>query len=77
VEPGGKGINVARVLSAHGVATQAVFPAGGPEGDALVAMLAHDIAVRSVAIAEPLRVNVAVVEPGGKGDEGQRRGPGG
>jgi 1-phosphofructokinase len=65
VEPGGKGINVARVLSAHGVATQAVFPAGGADGDALVAMLAHDISVRCVAIGSPLRVNVAVVEPGG------------
>ena len=66
VEPGGKGINVARVLAANGVATQAVFPVGGAEGDALVAMLAHDIPVRSVAITAPLRVNVAVVGPGGQ-----------
>lgn len=65
VEPGGKGINVARVLAANGVATQAIFPAGGAEGDALVAMLAQDIRVRAVAIAAPLRVNVAVLEPGG------------
>lgn len=75
VEPGGKGINVARVLRAHGLATEAVFPAGGAEGDALVAMLRHDIAVRCVAIAAPLRVNVAVVEPGGRVTKLNEEGP--
>ncbi|MEA2147458.1 MAG: 1-phosphofructokinase, partial [Solirubrobacteraceae bacterium] len=65
VEPGGKGINVARMLAANGVVTEAVFPAGGAEGEALVAMLAHELRARPVAIGAPLRVNVAVVEPGG------------
>jgi 1-phosphofructokinase len=75
VEPGGKGINVARVLSARGVATEAVFPAGGAEGDALVAMLTPEIPVRCVAIAAPLRVNVAVVEPGGRVTKLNEEGP--
>jgi 1-phosphofructokinase len=75
VEPGGKGINVARVLSAHAVATQAVFPAGGAEGEALVAMLSHEIPVRCVAIGAPLRVNVAVVEPGGRVTKLNEEGP--
>ena len=75
VEPGGKGINVARVLSAHGVASQAVFPAGGAEGEALVAMLSHEIPVRCVAIGAPLRVNVAVVEPGGRVTKLNEEGP--
>ena len=75
VEPGGKGINVARTLAANGVETQAIFPAGGPEGDALVAMLAQDIPVRSVTIAAPLRVNVAVVEPGGRVTKLNEEGP--
>jgi 1-phosphofructokinase len=75
LEPGGKGINVARVLSAHGIETQAVFPAGGAEGDALVAMLTADIAVRCVAIAAPVRVNVAVVEPGGRVTKLNEEGP--
>jgi 1-phosphofructokinase len=75
VEPGGKGINVARVLRMHGVATEAVFPAGGAEGDALVAMLAPEIPVRCVAIGAPLRVNVAVVEPGGQVTKLNEEGP--
>jgi 1-phosphofructokinase len=75
VEPGGKGINVARVLAAHGVATQAVFPAGSAEGEALVAMLAHDIESKLVTIATPLRVNVAIVEPGGQVTKFNEEGP--
>jgi hypothetical protein len=75
VEPGGKGINVARMLAAHGVAPRAVFPAGGLEGEALVAMLAHDFPTRAVVIVEPLRVNVAVVEPGGRVTKLNEEGP--
>jgi 1-phosphofructokinase len=75
VEPGGKGINVARVLAANAVATQAVFPVGGADGDAFVAMLARDIPVRSVAISAALRVNVAVVEPGGQVTKLNEEGP--
>jgi 1-phosphofructokinase len=76
VEPGGKGINVARVLAAHGIATEAVFPAGGEEGVALVSMLAgQEFAVRAVAITAPLRVNVAVIEPGGTVTKLNEQGP--
>jgi len=67
VEPGGKGINVARVLASHGVHTAAVFPSGGSEGDLLLALLRkQEIQVRAVAIAAPLRTNIAIVEPGGE-----------
>jgi len=76
VEPGGKGINVARVLAAHEIPTQAVFPAGGSEGDALVAMLAdRGIEVTAVPIAAPVRVNLAVVEPGGQVTKLNEEGP--
>jgi 1-phosphofructokinase len=66
---------VARVLRANGLETEAVFPAGGAEGDALVAMLRHDIRVRCVPIGAPLRVNVAVVEPGGRVTKLNEEGP--
>jgi 1-phosphofructokinase len=31
LHPGGKGINVSRALAAHGVASRAVMPSGGPD----------------------------------------------
>lgn len=75
VEPGGKGINVARMLAANGVRTQAVFPAGGADGEAFLAMLAQEFSTRPVSIAEPLRVNIAVVEPGGRVTKLNEEGP--
>jgi 1-phosphofructokinase len=75
VEPGGKGINVARMLAANDVSTQAVFPAGGADGEALVAILAHEFPARAVPIAQPMRVNIAVVEPGGRVTKLNEEGP--
>jgi 6-phosphofructokinase 2 len=40
--PGGGGINVARVLHRFGVATRAIFPAGGLAGASLVGALARE-----------------------------------
>lgn len=64
VEPGGKGINVARALTLAGVATQAVLPAG--DGDPLVgALRALDVPFTCVAITEPVRTNFAITESDG------------
>jgi 6-phosphofructokinase 2 len=41
-EPGGGGINVARVLHRFGAAVRAIFPSGGVAGASLVAGLAHE-----------------------------------
>lgn len=63
VHPGGKGINVSRVLSRHGVPTRAVLPVGGPDGVELTELLrsiaidAHVVPVRGAT-----RTNVAVVD---------------
>lgn len=66
VDPGGKGINVSRALSVHGLKTRAVVALGGPEGDHLEALLAAvGIEVLPVRIAGAIRSNVAVVEPDG------------
>lgn len=66
VEPGGKGVNVARALLANGSPVRAVLPIGGPEGDHLAALLeALGLDVRTVPIAAPIRSNVSVVEPNG------------
>jgi 1-phosphofructokinase len=65
-EPGGKGINVARALRAAGVATTAVVPAGGAEGEQLLAELRDlGLDVVPVPITGSTRANVSVVERDG------------
>ncbi|MFR9727659.1 1-phosphofructokinase family hexose kinase [Saccharopolyspora sp. MS10] len=64
VDPGGKGINVARALALHGVAVRAVVAAGGIEGEQLVALLAGiSVDVVRVPAVGPVRINMSVVEP--------------
>ena len=64
VDPGGKGINVARALALHGVAVRAVVAAGGIEGEQLVALLAGiGVDVVRVPAIGPVRINMSVVEP--------------
>jgi 1-phosphofructokinase len=66
VDPGGKGINVARALVANGQAARAVFPSGGAEGRQLTDLLAAaGIDVASVPISHPVRSNISVLEPDG------------
>lgn len=65
-DPGGKGVNVARALVAHGSEALAVLPAGGSIGKALVAQLADaGVQVEPVAIAGATRTNITVAEPDG------------
>jgi 1-phosphofructokinase len=66
VDPGGKGVNLARALAANGRKTCAVLPAGGWEGEQLAALLApQDVAVVLVPVTGSVRANVSVVEPDG------------
>lgn len=76
VDPGGKGVNVSRALTANGTATVAVLPLGGPEG-ALMGQLLTDAGVRHVGVrvAGNLRMNVAVVEPDGTTTKVNEPGP--
>jgi len=66
VDPGGKGINVARALHAFGHRVRAVLPSGGHEGDHLVALI-EDAGLDPVVVPVdgPVRENVAIVEPDG------------
>ena len=65
-DPGGKGVNVTRFLTAHGTQSVAVLPVGGPMGHALTTALdeAH-IPYRAIPITGRTRANVTVVEPDG------------
>lgn len=66
VDPGGKGVNVSRVLSAAGYATTAVLPLGGFSGMLLSGLLGRQgIEVASVPVGGETRVNVSVVEADG------------
>jgi 1-phosphofructokinase len=63
---GGKGINVTRVLCAHGARSVAVLPAGGGEGHQLTDMLtAAGVEFVAVPVAAPARGNIAITEPDG------------
>ncbi|MFV8167631.1 1-phosphofructokinase family hexose kinase [Mycobacterium sp. 134] len=64
VEPGGKGINVARALTLADVAAEAVLPAA--DSDPLLgALLTPGVPFTNVPIAEPVRTNLAITESDG------------
>ena len=66
VDPGGKGVNVARALVANGYAARAVLPLGGHEGEHLASLLRDaGIDVHVVPIAAAVRENVTLVVPDG------------
>ena len=61
LDPGGGGINVARVLTELGCAVCAVFPAGGPIGAQLTSLATAQIGtVRSIPIAGTTRISMTV-----------------
>ncbi len=67
VEASGKGVNVSRVLARRQVATVAVFPVGGSEGRELVDLLDEaGLPHQGVAVRGAARVNITVIEPGGR-----------
>ncbi|MDC5697105.1 1-phosphofructokinase [Intrasporangium calvum] len=66
VDPGGKGVNVSRALSAQQAETTAVLPIGGPEGHLLEELLdAAGVTRCSVPVSGSVRMNISVLEPDG------------
>ncbi len=63
-DAGGKGINVARVVAAAGVATTAVLPLDGEDPFA-AALRATHLPSRTVAVRGNARANVAITDPAG------------
>lgn len=62
-DPGGGGINVARVVAALGGEATAIFPAGGPAGATLVALLAGSgVTLAPVPIAGATRESFSVTD---------------
>ncbi len=66
IDPGGKGINIARALTNHGAEALAVLPLGGLEGRLMEELLESvGAAYRPVPVDGTTRMNVTVVEPDG------------
>ena len=66
VDPGGKGVNVTRALLANGIASRAVLPCGGEEGQHLVRLLqAEGVDPICVWIVGHTRSNLTLAEPDG------------
>jgi 1-phosphofructokinase/6-phosphofructokinase 2 len=75
-DPGGKGINVSRALALNGTPTAAVLPVGGAYGRMMLALLEPlELDVRPVTISQPIRANIAVVEPDGTTTKLNEQGP--
>jgi len=76
IDPGGKGINVARALTNNDTPALALLPAGGPEGNLLQALLRHSgTAFTAVPITGTTRMNIAVIEPDGTTTKVNEPGP--
>lgn len=66
VDAGGKGVNIAAALAAHGHPVVAVFPCGGSEGAQLATMLQHEgVPSVQVPVAGSTRANISIIEPDG------------
>ncbi|MFT4218370.1 MAG: 1-phosphofructokinase family hexose kinase [Micropruina sp.] len=64
VEPGGKGVNVARAIHYAGQSVRAVLPA--PDDDPILAALRQlGVDYRTVAVDEGVRMNLTLTEPDG------------
>lgn len=62
-DPGGGGINVARVAHVLGASVSAVFPAGGPTGTLVTDLLTRaGVPSRRVRIGQPTRESLTVTE---------------
>lgn len=76
VDPGGKGVNVARALLANGHAVRAVLPVGGRVGEHVGDLLAAlGLDVVGVPIGDDVRENVSLVEPDGRVTKVNAAGP--
>lgn len=66
VDPGGKGVNVARALAKAGLETIAVLPAGGAAGRRLMELLeAREVPALAIPLRGHTRTNITIVEADG------------
>lgn len=76
LDPGGKGVNVARALTAAGLDTIAVLPSGRAPGGRLTGLLdVHGVRAATVSIDGATRTNITLVEPDGTTTKINESGP--
>ncbi|RZT88883.1 1-phosphofructokinase [Pseudonocardia sediminis] len=76
IDPGGKGVNVARALAAAGHRTIALLPSGLTPGNRLAELLETTaVTTVTVPIADATRTNITLVEPDGVTTKINERGP--
>ncbi|MCH8562650.1 hexose kinase [Nesterenkonia sp. AY15] len=63
-EPGGKGVNISRALTAAGTRSLAVLP-GDPGDPVLLALQELGVEARALPLGAPLRTNTAITDPQG------------
>lgn len=73
-DPGGKGVNIVRALSASGVDALALLP-GDPHDAVVLALADERIPHLALPIGTPLRSNVAITEPDGTTTKVNEPGP--
>jgi 1-phosphofructokinase len=73
-EPGGKGVNICRALTASGIQSLAILP-GDATDPVLVALTAQGIPHLGLAINATLRSNIAITEPDGTTTKVNEPGP--
>lgn len=73
-EPGGKGVNISRALTAAGDQTLALLP-GDPTDPVLTTLCEIGVAHRGLPVGEALRTNIAITDPAGTTTKINERGP--
>ncbi|EXF25925.1 1-phosphofructokinase [Nesterenkonia sp. AN1] len=63
-DPGGKGVNISRALTAAGTPSLAVLP-GDPGDPVLLALQELGVSARALPLGAPLRTNTAITDPQG------------
>lgn len=76
VQPGGKGINVARALHGNGLDVRAIAPLGGAEGELFARLVERaGVPFTPVLVEQAIRVNVTLAESDGTTTKLNDRGP--
>lgn len=64
MDPGGKGVNISRALTAAGLPSVAVVPSSSDD-PLLLSLSSHGVPYRAVPLDAPVRTNITITDPSG------------